>query len=479
MQIGSAINSIKNDLKTQYVLLAFITLLAAGLRFYKLSEWSFWIDEIFTINRATIIYGSIQSTLQNLPPNFKWTPISVLLTSAVVQYFGIDEWSARLVSAIIGIASIPVLYFPIKSMFGKGIALVAVLLLAISPWHVFWSQNARFYTSILLLYTLALFAFYFGLERDRARYIFLGYLFLYLAISERLVALLLIPIMMTYVGLLWLSPSLRPKGFNRNNLVVFFVPIVLVLLNQIINNLFISADSTSTGFEWFFLYRNYTPARLLGVIMFNIGPALMAIASFGGLFLIFERSRPGILLILSAVIPFIFVVPLSLIMFTEDRYVFVTLTSWIILAAVAIHGLWPKVWDKRMILSIGVLAILIANAMGDNLLYYRVNEGNRRDWKSAFSLVHERAQESDTVVAYWPEFGPYYYLDREIVAWDDITYQDVEESSNRIWFIVDSETVWGDLRKKAWIEKNAELIEVLYLRTPQDQNIRIYLYDPE
>jgi hypothetical protein len=193
--------------------------------------------------------------------------------------------------------------------------------------------------------------------------------------------------------------------------------------------------------------------------------------------LLLQKNRAGILLILSAVIPIAILLPLSLFMFTEDRYAFITLPSWIVLAAVAVRGLWPKVLDKRMILSIGVLVMLIANAMGDNLLYYRINEGNRRDWKGAFSLVQERAEETDVVVAFWPEFGPY-YLDREIVAWDEITTSEVADGSDRVWFIVDSETVWGDLPKKAWIERNAELIDVLYLRTPQDQNIRIYLYDP-
>jgi hypothetical protein len=38
--------------------LALITLLATALRFYKLGEWSFWIDEIFTINHAQLHYGN-------------------------------------------------------------------------------------------------------------------------------------------------------------------------------------------------------------------------------------------------------------------------------------------------------------------------------------------------------------------------------------------------------------------------------------
>lgn len=477
MWIKLAINFFKETNLSQYALLAIITLLAAAFRFYKLGEWSFWIDEIFSINRATIHYGSVGSILLNIPPSTYWVPISILFTSASLHALGITEWSARLAPALIGIVSIPILYFPIKNIFDKWTALIAVSLLAVSPWHIFWSQNARFYTSIMLIYTLALFMFYLGFEKDRARYIAFGFLLFYLAMSERIIALFLVPVVVSYLVILWLIPSIRPKGFNRKNLLIISIPVVLGLFVFVISYLFTGSVPFISDFDWFFLYVNYTPGRLVGTISFNIGVTLMAIAGFGGLFLLLQKSRAGILLILSAVIPIVILLPLSLFMFTEDRYAFITLPSWIVLAAVSVRGLWPKGWDKRMILSIGVLAMLIANAMGDNLLYYRVNQGDRRDWKGAFTLVQERAEETDIVVAFWPEFGPY-YLDREIVAWDEVTPREIMEGGNRVWFIVDSETVWGDLTKKAWIENNTELMDVLYLRTPQDQNIRIYLYDP-
>ena len=37
---------------TSYLVLAGVILLAAGLRFYKLGEWSFWGDEFITVGRV-------------------------------------------------------------------------------------------------------------------------------------------------------------------------------------------------------------------------------------------------------------------------------------------------------------------------------------------------------------------------------------------------------------------------------------------
>ncbi len=97
--------------------------------------------------------------------------------------------------------------------------------------------------------------------------------------------------------------------------------------------------------------------------------------------------------------------------------------------------------------------------------------------KGAFNLVQRRSKEGDRFVSYWPEFGRF-YLGQEIIAWENIDPESVVSSGTRFWFVVDSETIWGNRRMKGWVERNAELIDVKYLRTPGDFYLRIYLYDP-
>jgi mannosyltransferase len=106
----------------------------------------------------------------------------------------VNEWSARLASALIGIISIPILYFSIRKIIGSGAALILSILLAVSPWHLFWSQNARFYSSLMLMYTLAAFAFFWSMERNWPRYLLLFYALFYFALSERMIAIFLIPV---------------------------------------------------------------------------------------------------------------------------------------------------------------------------------------------------------------------------------------------------------------------------------------------
>src|ERR1041385_240994 len=209
----------------QYVWLGLITLFAVVLRFYKLGEWSFWIDELYTINHALAHFSTPQLILDNIPPARNWIPVSVMLAAQALKMWGVSEWSARLASVIIGVISIPILFFPTRRMFGDRVALLAVLFLAVSPWHIFWSQNARFYTSLLLFYSLALFAFYFGLERNQPGYFILFYGLIYLAFSERLFAFFIFPVIGVYLAALWLFRIEKPKGLTPRNIALIAVPL--------------------------------------------------------------------------------------------------------------------------------------------------------------------------------------------------------------------------------------------------------------
>jgi hypothetical protein len=129
------------------------------------------------------------------------------------------------------------------------------------------------------------------------------------------------------------------------------------------------------------------------------------------------------------------------------------------------------------LLAVGVLVLLLANAGGENLLYYRANHGNRAEWKTAFNIIQYRSQPEDVVVTYWPEFKPF-YLDREFIQYEDIDVPTLLDSGKRYWFVIDAETINANPEVNAFLQQNARLVEVRYLRTPDDFYLRIYFFDP-
>jgi mannosyltransferase len=476
-RINSHLAELEVNPRYQYAALGLIALLAALLRFYKLGEWSFWIDEIYTLGHAQAHYSSLEAIVRNIPPHRNWIPLSVILTAGTLNALGTSEWSARLVAAVIGVMSVPVLYFPVKRLFSPGVGLIAALLLAVSPWHIHLSQNARFYTPLMLFYSLALFAFFFGLERDRPGYLSLSIVLLYIAASERLFALFLVPVVVCYLVLLKILRFKMPPGGRARNLVLLMLPVIAGGIIEVHSLLTTGTSRFFGDFGWFLLYRTDDPLKMLSFIGFDIGIPLMCLALFGGLYLLAQKNRAGLLLFTGAVAPVAFLLLLNPFIFTKDRYVFVTLPCWITIGAVVVREILAQTRDKARILAVGVLALLLADAAGSNLLYYHHNNGNRRDWKGAFALVKERSREGDQFVAYWPELGNY-YLSQEVIAWKDIDPDAAMRSGERFWFITDSETVWANREMKSWVEEKAELIDVRYLRTPDDFSLRIYLYDP-
>jgi len=476
-RLESRAQSISTQSWFNYLLLILITGLGAGFRFFKLGQWSFWIDEIFTINHALRHYGNLQLALENIPPATNWVPTSVILTAQALNLFAVSEWSARLASAVIGTLSIPVLYFPLKKIFGNQVTLIALLLLAVSPWHIEWSQTARFYTGLMLFYTLALIFYFYGLERDRPLYILIFMFLFYLATSERLFAVFLVPVVLGYLLLLKILPFERPPGFRARNLLLTLLPIAAAVSIEVLS---LIKDGTSRflgGFDWFFLYRLDDPFRLLSFIGFEVGVPLMCFSIFCGIYLVYKRSRAGLLLIVSAVVPIVLLLALNPFIFTKTRYIFMTLPSWIILGAVGIREILNETKSHGKILAVGLLFVFLADAAGSDLLYYQVNNGNRLDWKGAFSLVREQSQAGDELVTWFPEWEGYYW-DQEILLWQDLDPEFVVSSGKRFWFILDDETQWGNTRMKSWMEENAELIKVLYLRRENDTYLKIYLYDP-
>jgi mannosyltransferase len=476
-RIHQTYQKLQNNPASPYILLGIITLLAAALRFYKLGEWGFWIDEIYTITRVEAHFGDFWGLLQNLPSRL-WLPLSFILTRVTLDAFGVTEFTARLTSNLIGIVSIPVIFFMTRKYFGVWMAVLLSLLLAVAPWHVYWSQNARFYTSLLLLYTIGGLALFYAFEYDRPWYIALFYLMLYFAMSERLQAAYLLPVAIVYLGIIWLSRSFRPPGFNKRNLILFFTPFALMLLFELTRLLITGRSTTAHFIEEFSGLQVGDPFRLFLAIFYNIGFPVAAFAVLSGVYYITQKNRAGLYLLISAVLPVVTLVALNPLMFTKDRYVFMTLPFWLLLAAMGTKEIITRVRGSSVILAAGLLIIFIAHSSSTFLQYYLTNNGNRLDWRGAFQIVQSQSQPEDIVVAFWPEFGPY-YLDREIQPWENAEIDAILASGQRYWFVIDYETVYLNSPVKIWIEEHARLIDVLYLRQPESNFfIRIYLYDP-
>lgn len=123
-----------------------VLLVGAILRLYDLSD-GLWFDEIQTlVDYVRQPMGYILSTYDSQNNHLLYS----LLAKSTVLTFGESGWSFRLPAAILGIVSIWALFDFGRRVAPRREAMLAAVLLAVSYHHVWFSQNARGYTGLLL-----------------------------------------------------------------------------------------------------------------------------------------------------------------------------------------------------------------------------------------------------------------------------------------------------------------------------------------
>lgn len=137
------------------LILACVILLATFLRLYNLGAGSLWLDESFTLEDASVPFLRIVDPSEGL--NSEHMPLYFWIMHLVLLVGDSETW-IRIPSALFGILTVPVLYGVVKDLFDSDSALGASVLLATSPFHIHYSQEARMYPLLTFLSLLSLLA---------------------------------------------------------------------------------------------------------------------------------------------------------------------------------------------------------------------------------------------------------------------------------------------------------------------------------
>jgi mannosyltransferase len=105
-----------------------------------------WLDEAFGLSVTKAGQNVLWSgTFENHHP-----PLFYFLQKYWIQ-LGESEYILRLLSALFGTASVPLIFLLGKRIAGKGVALSAAWLSAFSPLLIWYSQEARSYSLLIFI----------------------------------------------------------------------------------------------------------------------------------------------------------------------------------------------------------------------------------------------------------------------------------------------------------------------------------------
>ncbi len=272
--------------KKWLIILLIIICVGSFLRIYKLSNQSFWIDEAAAIQKS--------SKLPSLD-NFKsWVipwmspPFYNLLLHFWIILFGESEFAVRSLSVIFGILTILVVYFVGADLFNKRTALFSSLILAISPFHIAFSQDVKMYALLSFLGILSVYFFYKTLFSKKKNYWLIYFFVTTLMLYTHNWAIFLF-IAENIFFLLVRKHTTNTKKYLLSQLfiVLCYIPWLPILFNQIINSkIHVFLPLSDIYAIWAILAIYCGKVIRIGESLYDVGPfpSVIGISLYGLLF---------------------------------------------------------------------------------------------------------------------------------------------------------------------------------------------------
>jgi len=184
--------------------LAGLVALGFAVRFASLGVQSYHHDEVITV--ARVIPGSFTHMLEEVKSGESNPPLYYVLAWGWAKLFGTGEVGMRSLSALFGLATVPIAYLIGTELASRRAGLVAAGLVAVNPMLIWYSQEARSYALLVFFCAASLLFFARALRTRSGRDLALWALSSALALCSHYFAVFAVGI-----EAIWLLVALRPR----------------------------------------------------------------------------------------------------------------------------------------------------------------------------------------------------------------------------------------------------------------------------
>jgi mannosyltransferase len=481
------------------LLLSLITGIGLFLRFYTLGSESIWFDE------AASIFSAKQPVIDMLKACVAWQrhpPLHFITLKMWINLFGDSEVSVRMLSAIFGIASIPLIFLVGKKLFNDRVGLLASFLLSISSFAIYYSQETRAYAMLLFL-TLLSFVFFIRImkHQDAGKLYFIAYFITNtLLIYTHYFGLFVIASQLFYFILVKKYNKINTRSFWYAQIAtgIAFVPWAVVFVGYSIPQSYSWPRPTLTSLvNTFGEYSGYSNVRywLLPILGFF---CILGLHSWrqnfsqeqeensfktfhwGDLAVSFNRNVLLVLVWLAfpIILPFLISqIPLKSTGIYITRYTISALPAFLLLVA---SGMRIFLTRKALYPLFSVILIGITWFSGTGLQNYYA-QPHKEQWREAVLLSQPLIQEDDVIILSNPSFiialNYYYKGDVERLALNDGNEKDeiaaiIAQGKNRVWLYQGG---WGSTNTRDYLLNT--LGEKSLLLDKKLVGVEVYLFD--
>lgn len=406
------------SLRRENLTFLILLLLGAALRLFQLGEESIWLDELHSLNlaRAGSVGDIVRTAARDVHP-----PAYFILLNLWESVFPDSLKSARGLSALLSIVSIFFFWRLAREAGGAVTALFAAALFALSPYQLWYAQEVRMYSLLVLGEVMTIFfllRFLASGPEPRRRKI-LDALGLLLSTALLVNTHFLYPFILTFVGIYWLIRIVGSTDRSRAQWTGFAVWIawsllwILPLAAQLLsraetgeNVSWIPPLSAATfgGIVQAFSYGVFIDPRP-GWIVWPLALSFL-LAAVAGAVLRSRNSNEGnsgpdpralaiTLLFCTLALPVVVSVFRPIVFFGQRYLIIATIPFYLLVG----HG-WAQLWERRSARGLFVLAPIALVAIAGMVRYHwdYFDSYQKRRFDLAAELLDDRFQEGDAIV---------------------------------------------------------------------------------
>lgn len=210
-----------------------LLLLSLVLIFINLGKNSLitWDESIYALISKNMVQSKEYLTLYWEKIWFEKPPLYFWITALFMQIFGVNEFAARLLSAISGFGIVLTTVLFTKRYFGKNSAYVAGFILLTTTQFLYYSRTAMLDVTATLFITLALVIYYFG-SKKILNLILTGILIGLAGMTKGVIFVLPFAVICTYEVIRGLisEDSIKEITFSFLRILGVVVPFILLIL---------------------------------------------------------------------------------------------------------------------------------------------------------------------------------------------------------------------------------------------------------
>jgi len=398
--------------------LLIITIIALFLRLFMLGNQSLWLDEAFVYSQ--IKTDSISEVYSNVMANEGHIgPLYHILNNLFCRLFGYSEWSFRMPSAIYGTIAVILVYIIARALKGNITALFSAVLMAFSPVHVWYSQEARMYSLWVMFILFAVFIFIKILKGKRQRLWILFTIFASLSIWTFLNSVFVFAALGLYLVIFIRRYKKEFCYYTLSVLVALacYYPGIAAILAQGPTTV-VRSSRTTTIFDLMYSFYVFNVGTTFGPSLVTLRALLKQFGAintfwkifseygvliipsmllYGGFFLysiyraVLKRKDENFFILIMLFFPIISVFGITFLssrMPFNIRYILCALPFYIILISIALNEL-SKRW--RLVLFSGMIIFSVLSLFN----HYFIDKYSKLDFRTVVKYLNETMTEDD------------------------------------------------------------------------------------